>query len=247
MFEQSQLLLVVATFLFAGAVKGTIGVGLPAISIAVLAVFLPPAEAMAIVLVPALVSNAWQAAMGGHGKKLLRRLWPFLGVSACTVWVGTSILAGGDVSMIRVVLGSCLAAFALLNIFHISFSLNRTQERVIGPVLGVANGLLGGMTGVYAVPSVLFFQTIGLQRDALVQAMGIHFLISAIVLGAGMGKYGLLSSSLALQSIVGLVAVLVGMGLGQWLRKRLPETVFRRFFFIGLFLLGLFIVSRAIA
>ena len=46
------LLLVIPVFLIAGLVKGVAGFGLPTVSIALLALFRPLPEAMALMLVP---------------------------------------------------------------------------------------------------------------------------------------------------------------------------------------------------
>ena len=73
--------LLVATagiFLLAGLVKGTIGLGLPTVSVGLLGLLMPPAQAAAILIVPSLVTNVWQALVGGSFWELVRRLWPVL-------------------------------------------------------------------------------------------------------------------------------------------------------------------------
>ena len=57
MFEPL-LLLIAATFLLAGFVKGVIGLGLPTVSMGLLAVTMQPL--LAIVIVPDVVTNIWQ-------------------------------------------------------------------------------------------------------------------------------------------------------------------------------------------
>src|SRR5882724_10047076 len=52
---------VFAVFLFAGFIKGAIGLGLPSISMGLLALVMPPAQAAAILIAPALAANVWQA------------------------------------------------------------------------------------------------------------------------------------------------------------------------------------------
>ena len=47
------LLLIAFAFLLAGFVKGVLGLGLPTVSMGVLAVTMPPSYALAIVIVPA--------------------------------------------------------------------------------------------------------------------------------------------------------------------------------------------------
>ena len=84
------IIAIAGTFLLAGAVKGVIGLGLPTVSLAVLAVALNLTNAMALLLVPSFVTNVWQAVVGGHGWSLLRRIWLFLLVAAITVRLGAS-------------------------------------------------------------------------------------------------------------------------------------------------------------
>ena len=65
-------------YILAGFVKGVVGVGLPTISLAMLAIFLGIKEAMLILLVPSLITNIVQALAGGRLYELTKRLWIFL-------------------------------------------------------------------------------------------------------------------------------------------------------------------------
>ena len=74
-------------FALAGLVKGVIGLGLPTVAIGLLALMMAPAQAAALLVVPAFVTNVWQAA-GGRFAALFRRMWPLLlGICAGT-WAG---------------------------------------------------------------------------------------------------------------------------------------------------------------
>ncbi len=60
--ESAGLLIATAgAFLLAGFVKGVIGLGLPTVSIGLLGLLMTPAQAAAILVVPSLVTNIWQA------------------------------------------------------------------------------------------------------------------------------------------------------------------------------------------
>ncbi|HEU0084947.1 MAG TPA: TSUP family transporter, partial [Bradyrhizobium sp.] len=67
---------IAAVFLLAGLVKGVLGLGLPTVAMGLLAVSMPPAHAMAIVIVPAIVTNIWQTFVGPYLRDITRRLWP---------------------------------------------------------------------------------------------------------------------------------------------------------------------------
>jgi uncharacterized membrane protein YfcA len=72
----------------------------------------------------------------------------------------------------------------------------------------------------------------------MVQALGITFTVSTVVLGGVVAHAGALNTALLVPTIVALVASLIGMWIGQQLRNKLPEETFRKWFFIGLLLLG---------
>ena len=66
MLDAATILAIAGTFLLAGAVKGVIGLGLPTVSLALLAVAINLPNAMALLLVPSFVTNVWQAMVGGR-------------------------------------------------------------------------------------------------------------------------------------------------------------------------------------
>ena len=72
------LIFIAAAFLLAGFIKGVIGLGLPTVSMGLLAVTMPPAQALAIVIVPAIVTNIWQTFVGPYLRDIVRRLWPLM-------------------------------------------------------------------------------------------------------------------------------------------------------------------------
>ena len=74
MFEISTIIVILGTFLIGGLVKGVIGWGLPSISLAILTVFTNLPTSIVLMLAPSLVTNIWQATMGGKFSKILLRL-----------------------------------------------------------------------------------------------------------------------------------------------------------------------------
>ncbi|HSP58107.1 MAG TPA: sulfite exporter TauE/SafE family protein [Halomonas sp.] len=240
------LMLVAASFLAAGSVKGVIGMGMPTVSLALLTATLGLPSAMALLLVPTLVTNMWQALVGGRFGAITRRLWPFLLASVVAVWPGVMVLAQVDPRWLSLLLGLLIVGYALMNLGAARLCLPVRHERRAGLVSGLVNGLFTGMTGSSVFPGVAYLQALGLPRDVLIQAMGILFTGSTLALGLAMGGQNLLSGQLIGLSTVALIPALVGMQLGQRLRHRLSETSFRRFFFASLLVMGAYIVLRSL-
>ena len=52
-------------------------------------------------------------------------------------------------------------------------TLTATKERWLGPLSGVATGLITAATGMFVIPVVPYLQALGLDKEDLVQAMGL--------------------------------------------------------------------------
>ncbi|WP_053131988.1 sulfite exporter TauE/SafE family protein [Pseudomonas sp. MIACH] len=231
-------LLVIGTFLLAGTVKGIIGLGLPTIAMGMLGLAMLPAQAAALLIIPSTVTNLWQLAFGGHLSVLLRRLWPmllliFLGTGLGTVWLG---MDGGQ-WVVRA-LGAALLVYALSGLFLPTFEVKAQTERWLGPVCGLVTGIITSATGVFVIPAVPYLQALGLNRDQLVQALGLSFTVSTLALAAGLAWRGTLGGGGISASLLALVPALLGMWLGQVVRQRISALLFKRVFFIGMALLG---------
>ena len=246
MFDSLTILAVAGTFLVAGAIKGVIGLGLPTVSLALLTVALGLPQAMALLLVPSFVTNLWQAGVGGHGRAILRRLWPFLLMATVTVWLGAGALTRVDLSLLSGLLGVLLVTYAGVNLAGHHLAISARQEAWFGPLAGSVNGILTGMTGSFVVPGVLFLQAIGLPRDMLIQAMGMLFTASTLALAVALQGNALLTAELGALSAAALLPALIGMAVGHRIRQRLPEQRFRRVFFTALLILGAYIIASAL-
>jgi uncharacterized membrane protein YfcA len=242
-------MLIAAVFVLAGLVKGVIGLGLPTISMGLLALLMPPAEAAALLIVPSLVTNVWQMLAGPGLVPLWRRLWPtMLGVCAGT-WAGAGLMTGtdglGHGQLGMALLGLALAAYALTGLTSLRLTLGAAAEPWLGLPVGAITGLITAATGVFVIPAVPYLQAIGLEKDGLVQALGLSFTVSTLALAANLAAAGTLNLSLALPSIGTLAMAAAGMWLGQELRTRISPAAFRVWFFAGLLVLGIYLLARA--
>lgn len=246
MIDVPILLAIIGTFMLAGTVKGVIGLGLPTVSLGLMTALLDLPSAMALMIVPSLVTNLWQALNGPHIRVVFARIWPFLATATVTIWIGAQALSVVDLTLLSALLGGLLVAYAGLNLAGLRITLAPARERWAGPAFGVVNGVLTGMTGSFVVPGVMFLQAIGLPRDQLIQAMGMLFTVSTLALAAALGHSRLWTAELGWLSLAAVIPAIYGMILGTWLRKRLSEAVFRKVFFIAILGLGLYIIGRAI-
>ncbi|MDD1961173.1 MAG: sulfite exporter TauE/SafE family protein [Pseudomonas capeferrum] len=231
-------LLVVITFLLAGTVKGVIGLGLPTIAMGLLGLAMPPAQAAALLIVPSTLTNLWQLAAGGHLPALLRRLGPmlamiFVGTLAGSAWLGIN---SGPWAVHA--LGAALVAYAVYGLIGPGLSVAHRREWWLGPICGLVTGVVTAATGVFVMPAVPYLQSLGLNRDEMIQALGLAFTVSTVALALGLAGQDALGGQALGASLLMLAPALVGMLAGQWLRQRISAALFKRCFFIGLVVLG---------
>jgi uncharacterized membrane protein YfcA len=239
--------LFVGVFLLAGLVKGLIGMGLPTVAMGLLALALPPAEAAAILVVPSLVTNVWQLLAGPSFGALARRLWPMmLGVVAGTV-AGAGILTGDTSPLAEAFLGVALALYAIVAISGMTLVVTPRREAWLSPLVGVTTGLVTGATGVFVIPAVPYLQALDLERDDLIQALGLSFTVSTIALALGLLRVEAWQAHSLSLSALAIIPALGGMQIGRMLRQRVAPATFRKVFFVGLLLLGSYLALRGVA
>lgn len=231
-------LLVVITFLLAGAVKGVIGLGLPTIAMGLLGLAMSPAQAAALLIVPSTLTNLWQLAAGGHLPTLLRRLGPMLVMIFVGTLLGSAWLGINSGPWAVHALGAALVIYALYGLAGPALRVAPGREGWLGPICGLVTGLVTAATGVFVMPAVPYLQSLGLSRDEMIQALGLSFTVSTLALALGLAGQDALGGQALGASLLMLAPALLGMLAGQWLRQRISATLFKRCFFIGLAALG---------
>jgi uncharacterized membrane protein YfcA len=243
--SESILLFMAGVFMLAGFVKGVVGLGLPVIAMGLLALVMAPADAASILILPTVATNIWQMAAGPSLKPVIARLWPvMLGVIAGTLAGAGWLVGAGHYG--PALLGIALALYALSGLAAIRFAVSPRAEPWLGPMVGVLTGLVAALTGVFAMPAVIYLQAIGLEKEDLVQALGLSFTVSSLALAVNLALVSAFNLSLGPASLGALAVACLGMWLGQALRLRLRPETFRLCFLLGLLALGIYLIVRAL-
>ena len=240
------LAIAAVAFTLAGFVKGVVGFGFPVITLIILTLTIGLLDALAIIVIPTIVTNVWQGLSGPYLKDISRRMGLYILVSATFIWLTSAYLTVVDIRWPTAMLGGVLFIFALSRLLNVRLSVSPRWERPLSVPLGAINGMLTGMTGSFMVPSVLFMQAMGFQRDMLVQAMGVFFAISTMMLALSLGRNDLISMEHLQLSLFALVPSIFGLYIGRWIRLRINEERFQQIFLVSVLLLGGYISYRAV-
>lgn len=232
-------------FLLAGLVKGVLGFGFPIIALVVLTLAIGLLDALAMIIVPTLATNIWQALSGRHLPAVLKRMWLYFLVAAIGVLITSQYLTSVNVNWLTALLGAVLFFFALSRLFDFHITVPRDKEAVLSIVLGSFNGALTGLTGSFMVPSVLYMQALGFQKDMLVQAMGFFFALSTLMLTISLGSNDLIDAEQARLSAFALIPSFIGVYIGRWTRDQIDEESFQKIFLFAVLTLGAYLVWRS--
>lgn len=236
--------IIIGVFLLAGVIKGVIGLGLPTIAMGLLSMTMEPAIAASILIIPSLVTNIWQLLIGPQFIELIKRLWGLMaGIIIGTLWSFLPSLTETS-GWTLPALGVVLVLYGIWGLLAKKMPAIGKSERWLSPLVGYLTGVITAATGVFVIPAVPYLQTLKLNKDALIQALGLAFTVSTLALAIKLWRsdqqefvdYGL--------SFIALLPALIGMYLGQYLRKIMSENVFRRGFFSGLVLLGVYMAIK---
>jgi len=244
--QDGTLIFIGVVFALAGFVKGVIGLGLPTISMGLLAIVMPPIEAAAILILPSFITNVWQMLAGPALGAVVRRLWPMMLAVCLGTWAGVGLMSGASALYGTGLLGGALAIYAITGVAALRISAPKAIEPVLAPIVGALTGVITAATGVFVIPAVPYLQAIGLEKEELVQALGLSFTVSTLALAVNVAAEGGLNISVAGPTVAALVLACAGMWCGQAIRLQLSPATFRRWFFSGLLLLGLYLVARSV-
>lgn len=236
--------LLLATFLGAGMVKGVTGMGLPTVAMGLLGAVLSPLTAAAILIIPSFVTNVWQLLAGPDKVRLMRRLWSMMLCIVIGTVLSARLLVVVDPIWSGRALGGALIVYAACALFTPTISTPERVEPWLSPIIGMITGAVTGATGVFVIPAVPYLQSLRLQKDDLVQALGLSFTVSTIALAAGLLAHGAFRLDQLGLSLLAVPPALVGMWLGSIVREKISQKTFRRCFLLFLIILGLDLVLR---
>jgi len=230
---------IIFSFLVAGAVKGLVGIGLPTILLVLNSQFLDPRLAISIALIPIAVTNAWQVFHSGEIVRAFKEYLPFLLVSLPVVWFTATFSTNIPNSTMYLLTGVAVVGFVAASV--LSNGLNKyrpNNDLFLQAPSGLATGLIGGATSIWAPAIIIFLSVRGAVKDEFVRASGLLIFLSCIPLTAGYFRSGALTPELATTSLALLAPTILGFQMGAVIRSRLSERTFWNVLLISFLLMG---------
>jgi uncharacterized membrane protein YfcA len=245
---------VVGAVLVAGVVTGVAGFGFALVGTAVLASFVAPQEAVALMILPMMAANA--SLVRELDREALttcgRRFGPFLVAALVGTLVGMAMLDAAPERVLSLLLGVLTVGFVVVsqNVVAVPFA-DEARDRCFvesrpGMVgVGGVSGIVFGATNV-GVQMVAYLRSCGLRRSVFVGVVGMVFLgINAARVGTAW-LLNLYPEGVFLVSVAATVPAVVGVSVGKRVRWRVSEAWQRRGVLGLLTVVGLRLVIGAV-
>ena len=234
-----QMLVVAGAFIVAGIAKGAIGIGLPPIAIGLMTLKLPLSDALAIMTIPTMVTNVWQAFSGRRFVPLMRRFGTMAGAAVVgVIGVGAVVGSLGKAGTLGW-MGCLLVLYSLIALFAWRPVMPRGGEFWVNPLVGLASGAVAGLTGMAAVPFLPYMQSLQISKDDLIQGLGILFLFIMTALAVALLQQGIFDRANTIGGVAALLPTFAGVWIGQKVRHAASPETFRKIFLYGMLALGL--------
>ena len=208
--------------------------------------FIPPHQAIALVVFPLLFSNLWQLFRTRTGITTLRKYWVLVALLALSLWLTTFFTARVPAGILLSAIGIAIVIYAISSLARPTLQLPDNRDGVGQIVTGLAAGIMGGLTSIWSPPLVTYLIARRTDNEEFVRAAGLFIFVGGIPLAIGFWQTGLLNGATAPLSAAMIVPSLVGFTIGEYIRRRLEPERFRQVVLWIFLLMGLNLLRKAL-
>ena len=233
-----------------GFVKGAVGFALPMVAVSGISMFASPAEAIAAVIIPAFLTNIFQAGRQGLGAALetAGQFWRFGLIVALTILVTAQAVPHLPVDIFFIVLGMLVMGVALIQLFGFTLPYPHSTQQKRGYEIsaGLVAGGMGGLGGFWGPATVLYLTALQVDKGLFIRTQGLIYLMGSIMLLGGHMASGVLNQQTWPLSFAMLLPVTLGMAVGTMLQDRLDQKLFKKIVLAVLCCAGLNLLRRGL-
>ncbi|ASJ72978.1 hypothetical protein IMCC3135_14465 [Granulosicoccus antarcticus IMCC3135] len=239
------MLSAVAIYFVAGVIKGMLGIGFPTAAVSLLAQVTDARTAISLVVIPMVVTNAWQVWRSRRVSWVLKSFWLLLVVMLVLTALFSQVSVLVPVALLTGVLGLIVTVYSASSLYRPIFFIPDRLDRIAQVTAGVSAGIMAGLVGVWAPPILIYLNARRISKEAFVATTGVLMCLGSIVLFTGYVKAGLIGGSIMVMSSLLLVPSLLGFSSGEWIRHRMSAKRFERVLLWFFLIMGLNLIRRA--
>lgn len=227
---------ILVIFLISGIVKGFLGIGLPAAAMAFLTLVMEPTTAISLLTLPIIVTNLYQFGSAKNRLEIANRYKFFAVAIIVSIFLTSWNITSFPSEFLTVAIGFAMIVFSANLLFGLTFPIGPGNGWQIG--VGLVSGVLGGLSSIWSPTVAMYLMARNIQKEEFIAAAGFLFLAGCFPLALGLYLSGVLTTVTAIKSLMGLVVVLIGFRIGESLRGRVSQELFRKVVLVAFLIMG---------
>ena len=231
-------------FFLGGIVKGTIGVGLPTVTLVLLSFVFDIKHSISIILIPVIITNLIQLLDGKNLKSIFSQTKYFLFSSILFILPGFYLLRILNSKIILIILELLLISNSLLISLNKIIKFKNHNHFFTQFCIGSLTGITTGITSIYTMPFIFLIQSLDFTKDKLIQFMGLTFFLYSLSQLILFSSYGMIDEKVLFFSSIACIPICFGLYAGKYLRKIISEKLFKILFNYMLLGMGLIILIK---
>ena len=240
------LALLFGALMVGGTVKGVIGVGYPMVAVSLMSSLIEVPTAVVLVVLPSVASNLWQSGITRGSWTLLGRFWPVILPLGIGLWWSAGMMAEARPKNLFIALGILIVTFSVFSLYTPHLRVPRHAEGWAGAAAGVLSGLIGGFSTIIGPPITMYLVALDLEKEVFIRSIGLIFFSGSFMLAVFYWAHGVLHPGNIVWSISACLPVVLGYGVGLWVRGYVDQDLFRKLLLGALILVGLNLFRRGL-
>jgi len=236
--------IILIAFLFSGMIKGFLGIGLPAAAMAMLTIFIDPKTAISLMVLPIIFANVMQYFRSEAPRKTAYTYRYFALAIMISIFTTSLFIASYPTSLLTVAIGVAMVVFSINLLFGVTLPISGHLGWQVG--VGVFSGILGGLSSIWSPPVAMYLLARNVSKEEFIGASGFLFLAGCFPLAAGLILSGVLTFEAAMQSVLGLTAVIIGFRVGEMMRSYISQDLFRKIVLSVFLILGVRLIATGL-
>lgn len=231
-----------------GFAKGVVGFALPLIGLSVMGTVLPFEVAVALLVLPALISNTVQSFRNGlmEAWGSLKKFWRLNLILVVTIVLSAQLVVALPDRALYGLLGLAITAFGISQLAGWKLSFRPENRSAVEAGTALVGGFFGGIAGIWGPPVVMYLIASGAPKVEVMRAQSLSYLLGALVfLGAHL-RSGILNTVTLPVSAWLILPTMAAMAVGFSVHDRLDQELFRKVTLGVLVAAGLNLLRRAL-
>jgi uncharacterized membrane protein YfcA len=202
--------------------------------------------AITLLIIPNIVMDAAQILRGTFPTALFRRFASLFICTVAGVFLGTNILVAVPLYILDQTLGIVVLATVAYSLIRFDFQISSGMERILSPLIGLAGGVLNGMTNTLSPVPALYFYGLKMEKHEFVKSIAVNFMVAKVSQLIAVSTWNLLTLSTLSLSLVVTLFSLIGFSAGLKTQDRVNQQAFNRALLTLLFVIGVVLVVKSL-